>query len=115
MTQKTNEHDAVLAVRMPKQMLAQLNQLSRLKMMPTAVMVRIALAEYMQQEAPNTLLTPIARQQATQAKPIQKSVSRPSEQRERDWWDTPEYRAEQERLLKEARASRGEDLNDDWD
>lgn len=53
---KTTKNDVILAIRMPKRLLDQLNALAESKYMGTATMARNVLAQYLIDEAPNALL-----------------------------------------------------------
>jgi len=53
---KTPKNDEILAIRMPKKLLDQLNALAESKYMGTATMARNVLAQYLIAEAPNALL-----------------------------------------------------------
>ena len=53
---KTAKNDVILAIRMPAQLLYQLNALAESKYMGTATMARNVLAQYLTDEAPKALL-----------------------------------------------------------
>jgi hypothetical protein len=61
------QNDAVLNLRIATELHDQLKALAQSKYMPLSVMVRLALMDYIKQEAPNTLTT-----QPYQAKPEKK-------------------------------------------
>ena len=53
---KATQNDVLLAIRMPKKLLDQLNALAVAKHMGTATMARMALIDYLKDEAPNALI-----------------------------------------------------------
>ena len=52
---KKNQNDALINIRLPKALHEQLTALADAKYMPLSVMVRIALSDYLHEEAPSSL------------------------------------------------------------
>lgn len=55
---KATQNDVLLAIRMPKKLLDQLNALAVAKGVGTSTMARMTLMDYLKAEAPNALLAP---------------------------------------------------------
>jgi metal-responsive CopG/Arc/MetJ family transcriptional regulator len=53
---KQQQNDEILAIRMPKKLLDQLNALAVAKGVGTSTMARMALIDYLRDEAPNALI-----------------------------------------------------------
>jgi len=53
---KASQNDVLLAIRMPKKLLDQLNALAVAKGVGTSTMARMALIDYLKDEAPNALI-----------------------------------------------------------
>jgi len=70
---KTPQNDVLLAIRMPKKLLDQLNALALAKGIGTSTMARMTLIDYLRDEAPNALIgvTP----SSNPTKPIKGSAS----------------------------------------
>ena len=56
---KATQNDVLLAIRMPKKLLDQLNALAVAKGVGTSTMARMTLIDYLKEEAPNALLAPM--------------------------------------------------------
>jgi len=63
---KASQNDVLLAIRMPKKLLDQLNALAVVKGVGTSTMARMALIDFLKDEAPNALIG------ASPAKPLNK-------------------------------------------
>ena len=73
---KLPKQTEILAIRMNPQLLNQLNALAVAKHMGTATMARMALQDYLKEQAPNALLgTTSVPQQPTKGSPIYKAMS----------------------------------------
>lgn len=72
----TPQNDEILAIRMPKKLLDQLNALATAKGVGTSTMARMALIDYLRDEAPNALIgaTPQT-QQPVKGNPIYQNMS----------------------------------------
>jgi len=53
---KPPQNDVLLAIRMPKKLLDQLNALAHAKSVGTSTMARMVLIDYLKEEAPNALI-----------------------------------------------------------
>jgi hypothetical protein len=53
---KASQNDVLLAIRMPKKLLDQLNALAQAKGVGTSTMARMTLIDYLKEEAPNALI-----------------------------------------------------------
>jgi hypothetical protein len=82
---KIPKQTEILAIRMNPQLLSQLNALAVAKHMGTATMARMALIDYLKDEAPNALLGASATQQIS--KPSNPKFNSPAEQKawEAEW------------------------------
>ena len=67
---KASQNDVLLAIRMPKKLLDQLNALAVAKGVGTSTMARMALIDYLKDEAPNALIGASIPQQLTKGKPV---------------------------------------------
>jgi hypothetical protein len=82
---KATQNDVLLAIRMPKKLLDQLNALAVVKGVGTSTMARMALIDYLKDEAPNALIGASIPQQAKQSP---NKFRTPSEQKAwEDEWD----------------------------
>jgi len=84
---KATQNDVLLAIRMPKKLLDQLNALAVAKGVGTSTMARMTLIDYLRDEAPNALIgasQPISNQQG---KFNSNKFNSPSEQKawEAEW------------------------------
>jgi|GEM_PF-5703815 len=88
LNKKQQQNDEILAIRMPKKLLDQLNALALAKGVGTSTMARMALIDYLRDEAPNALIgaTPTT---STTARPNQPSaIMSPSQRQAYDnEWD----------------------------
>jgi len=82
---KASQNDVLLAIRMPKKLLDQLNALAVAKGVGTSTMARMALIDYLKDEAPNALIGASIPQ--PQGKPSNLKFNSPAEQRawEAEW------------------------------
>lgn len=109
MTQKSQLlHDSSLVIRLPKALHTQLEQVATAQYMKMGELVRNLIKEEIKRA--NPYLNTTSLQQSTQARPQpSKPSNRPMPPRERDPWDTPELRAEQEKYT-----TKSDDYGDDW-
>lgn len=106
---KKNHNDALINIRLPKALHEQLTALADAKYMPLSVMVRIALSDYLHEEAPSSLSSALTstrqpkprkwtRAEIEEAKQLKYEASQiqwgdadipkpPSKQQEYDEWD----------------------------
>ena len=84
---KASQNDVLLAIRMPKKLLDQLNALAVAKGVGTSTMARMTLIDYLRDEAPNALIG-ASIQQPQSAQSFNKAkFSSPAEQKawEAEW------------------------------
>lgn len=83
---KTTHNDVLLAIRMPKKLLDQLNALADAKGIGTSTMARMTLIDYLRDEAPNALLGTVPNTQQ-KAKTYNGTTLSPAEQKawEAEW------------------------------
>ena len=81
---KSSNQTEVLAIRMTSQLLKQLNILAKAKNIGTATMARMALTEYLKEQAPDALLSTT---QPTQPSNKPKSPREAMSPAERESWD----------------------------
>lgn len=84
---KSSNQTEVLAIRMTPQLLKQLNILAQAKNIGTATMARMALTEYLKEQAPDALLSTTQPQTFNKPKP---TINKPSQQV--DWNDPDQVR-----------------------
>ena len=88
MSMKNPQNDAILAVRINKDLLEQVNALAKIKSIGTSSLVRMLLSDYLRSEAPKALLVPM--QAKPQGKPMQdweKALSPAQRQKMEDDYD----------------------------
>ena len=108
---KSSNQTEVLAIRMTPQLLKQLNILAQAKNIGTATMARMALTEYLKEQAPDALLNATQPAQTfNKPKPL---ITKPSQRCESN---DPDFVAEQKRLheLREAQ-KQTQEYGADWD
>lgn len=81
---KPPKNSEILAIRMTPQLLKQLNTLAQLKNIGTATMARMALTEYLKDQAPDALIGTVPNTN----QPNNRMIARPSQQVQyNDDWD----------------------------
>jgi hypothetical protein len=85
---KASQNDVLLAIRMPKKLLDQLNALAIAKGIGTSTMARMTLIDYLRDEAPNALIGASQPQVPLQGKFNPNKFKTPAEQKAwEDEWD----------------------------
>lgn len=81
------QNDSILAIRMPTKLLHQLNALAQAKHMGTATMARMALTDYLKDEAPDALIGAPTQSLQLQNKFNPNNFKSPAEQKawEEEW------------------------------
>lgn len=80
---KTPQNDHLLAIRMPKKLLDQLNALADAKGVGTSTMARMALLDFLRDEAPNALIGATPQQNTMN----RNSIAKPSQRYVDPEWD----------------------------